>query len=136
MKALANTGRFACYDMLMNTIPVVVLTVLGILLNTIMFVVGITSARQEMGIFFTSLILSCLNSYFFMYFLGLTVLITEWKKIRCSRGRKLKYSFTFPLFLFSFGLAMLAAVFGSAQWKPIKHTAALSIGDLSNPTQK
>lgn len=136
VKTLANTGSFACYDMLMSTIPVVVLTVLSILLNTIMFVVGITSARQEMGIFFTSLILSGLNSYFFMYCLGLTVLVTEWKKIRCGRGRKIKYSFTFPLFLFSFGLAMLAAVFSGAEWKPIKHTAALSIGDLSNPTRK
>ena len=56
VKTMINSGSFACYDMLMNTIPAVVLTVLSILLNTVMFVVGITSARQEMGLFFASVI--------------------------------------------------------------------------------
>ncbi len=136
VRTMLNTGSFACYDMLMNTIPIVVLTVLGILLNTVMFIVGVTSARQEMGIFFTSVMVGAINSYALMYLLGIATLVTEWKKIPCSRGKKIKYSFTFPLFLFSFGFAMLAAVFGTVQWKPIKHTAALSIGDLGNRSRK
>ena len=55
-------------------------------------------------------------------------LLTEGRRIRCSRGKKIAYSFTFPFFVFSFGIAMLVAVFGNIEWKPIKHSVALSIG--------
>ena len=136
MKSMLGAGSFACYDMLMNTIPAVVLTVLSIVLNTVMFIVGVTTARQEMGVFFASVVLATLNSYAMMYAMGLMALITEWKNIHCSRGRKIKYSFTFPFFVFSFGIAMLVAVFGNIEWKPIKHTVAVSIGDLGGNSRK
>ena len=136
VKTMANTGNFGCYDMLMNTIPVVVLTVLGIVLNTVMFILGITQARQEMGIFFGSVLIGSINSYLLMYVMGAMTLATEWKRIHCSRAKKLKSSFTFPFFMFSFGIAMLVAVFGSTEWKPIKHTVALSIGDIGGDTRK
>lgn len=136
IKGIIKEGSFSCYDMLMNTIPAVVLTILGIVLNTVMFVVGITGAQHEMGIFFASVLLAALNSYTLMYFLGLVALLTEWDKIRCPAGKKIRYSFTFPLFVFSFGFAMAAAVFGNIEWKPIKHTAALSIGDLGSDSRE
>lgn len=136
IKNMLGAGSFACYDMLMNTIPAVVLTVLSIVLNTVMFIVGVTTARQEMGVFFASVVLATLNSYAMMYAMGLMALITEWKNIHCSRGRKIKYSFTFPFFVFSFGIAMLVAVFGNIEWKPIKHTVAVSIGDLGGNSRK
>ena len=34
--------------------------------------------------------------------------------------------------MFSFGIAMLVAVFGNIEWKPIKHSVALSIGDMGS----
>lgn len=136
LKTMVNTGNFACFDMVMNTIPVVVLTVLGILLNSVMFVVGMTSAREEMGIFFASVILGAFNSYLIMYAMGLITLVTEWKRIRCSKQKKILYSFTYPFFLFSFGIAMLIAMFGSVEWKPIKHTVALSISDMGGESGK
>ncbi len=131
-RTLAATGRFACYDMLMNTIPAAVLTVLSFLINTVMFVVGVTTARQEMGLFFASVAASVFNSYGLLYVMGLLVLITERKQIRCSRKKRILYSFTFPLFVFTFGFAMLLAVFGNIEWKPIRHTEALSIADIES----
>ena len=130
VKTMINSGSFACYDMLMNTIPAVVLTVLSILLNTVMFVVGIPSARQEMGLFFASVITGGVNSYMVMLLMGGMAMLTEHKKIACRRWKKVLYTFTFPFFVFSFGLAMLVAVFGDVTWKPIQHTVALSIGDM------
>ena len=67
-----------------------------------------------------------------MYLLGAVTLLTEGRRIRCSRGKKIAYSFTFPFFVFSFGIAMLVAVFGNIEWKPIKHSVALSIGDMGS----
>ena len=131
-RAMISEGSFSCYDMLMCAIPAVVITVASIVLNGIMLVVGITSARREMGVFFMSLTASAINSYATMYLMGILTLITEWKRIRCSRAKKIAYSFTFPFFVFSFGLAMLMAVFGNIEWKPIKHSVALSIGDMGS----
>lgn len=131
-RTMIGEGSFSCYDMLMCAIPAVVITVISLVLNGVMLVVGITSARQEMGIFFMSLAMSAVNSYATMYLMGIMTLITEWKRIRCSRGKKIAYSFTFPFFVFSFGIAMLVAVFGNIEWKPIKHSVALSIGDMGS----
>lgn len=130
VRTLTATGRFACYDMLTNTIPAAVLTVLSFFVNTVMFIVGIVTARQEMGIFFASVAMALFNSYALLYVMGLMVLITERKNILCSRGKKIKYSFTFPIFVFTFAIAMLLGIFGDAEWKPIRHTVALSIGDM------
>lgn len=130
VRTLTATGRFACYDMLTNTIPAAVLTVLSFFVNTVMFIVGMVTARQEMGIFFASVAMALFNSYALLYVMGLLVLITERKHILCSRGKKIKYSFTFPIFVFTFAIAMLLGIFGDAEWKPIRHTVALSIGDM------
>lgn len=132
VRNLLSEGSFACFDMLMHTIPAVVITVISILVNVVMFVVGITSARNEMGIFFSSVIMSAVNCYATMYLMGIMTIITEWKRIRCSKGKIIRYSFTFPFFVFTFGIAMLVAVFSNIEWKPIKHSVALSIGDLGS----
>lgn len=132
VKTMLCDGSFACFDMLMCTIPAVVLTVVSLVLNAAMFVVGITSARSQMDIFFASVLVSVVNSYATMYLLGAVTLLTEGRRIRCSRGKKIAYSFTFPFFVFSFGIAMLVAVFGNIEWKPIKHSVALSIGDMGS----
>ena len=120
----------------MNTIPAAVLTVLSFLVNTVMFFVGMVSARHEMGLFAFSVISALVNSYGVLFLMGLMPLVTERKRIRCSRRKRVLYAFTFPLFVFTFGIAMLLAVFGNVEWKPIRHSVAVSIGDLSDPSQK
>ncbi len=136
LHTLTATGRFACYDMLMNTIPAAVLTVLSFLVNTVMFFVGMLSARQEMGLFAFSVISALINSYGVLFVMGLMPLVTERKRIRCSTKRRVLYAFTFPFFVFTFGIAMLLAVFGNVEWKPIRHSVSLSIGDLSDSSRK
>lgn len=136
LHTLTATGRFACYDMLMNTIPAAVLTILSFLLNTVMFFVGMVSARHEMGLFSFSVISALVNSYGVLFLMGAMPMITERKRIRCSRGKRVLYTFTFPIFVFTFGIAMLLAVFGNVEWKPIRHSVALSINDISDSPRK
>ena len=132
VKTMLCDGSFACFDMLMCTIPAVVLSVISLLLNGVMFVVGVTIARKQLDIFFASVIMSAVNSYLVMLLMGLLPLVTEWRRIRCSRRKKIGYLFTFPFFVFTFGIAMVLAVFGNIEWKPIKHSVALSIGDMGS----
>lgn len=131
VRTLLSTGRFACYDMLMGSIPTAILTVMSVLVNAVMLVVGICTDRQELGLYFFSVASSLFNSYLVLYALGLLTVLTEHRRIPCSIWRQLRYTFTFPLFIYSFIPAMLLAVFGSAEWKPIRHTAAVSISEIT-----
>lgn len=136
LRTLVSTGSFACYDTLMTTIPACVLTICSFAVNTGMFVLGMLGARDEMGLFFQSVCSALVNSYLLMFVMGLLPLITEWEKIYCSSAKKIRYAFTYPFFVFSFGLAMILAVFGNIEWKPIKHTVAVSIGDMGRRSGK
>ena len=136
VRTMLGTGSFACYDTLMTTIPACVLTVCSILVNTGMFFMGLLGARHEMGMFFQSVLSAVVNSYLLMFIMGLLPLITEWDKIYCPTAKKVRCAFTYPFFVFSFGLAMLLAVFGNIEWKPIPHTVAVSIGDIPTRSRK
>lgn len=129
---LKSNHSFACYDILMNTLPAAFLSVLTCFVNVAMFLVVILSARNELGFFLLSGALALLSSYLVLYLMGLMPLVTEWKRIHCPAGKKILYSFTFPVFIFSYVLAMLLAFFGPAEWKPIRHSVALSIGDMGS----
>lgn len=136
VRTLVGTGSFACYDTLMTTLPACVLTICSFAVNTGMFILGMLGAREEMGLFFQSVLSALLNSYLLMFVMGLLPLLTEWKRIYCSTAKKLRYAFTYPIFVFTFGLAMVLAVCGNIQWQPIQHTVAVSIGDIGPRRRK
>ena len=117
--------RFACYDLLMNTIPPIVLGVVGLFLNVgkFFFVMGQGAAPDELVL----PILQAIGSgYLMMFLMGALTVISEWKHIHAAAGKKLLYMLTFPLFMFTFMPISIQALFCKVQWKPIRHTRALS----------
>ena len=117
--------RFACYDLLMNTIPPIVLGVVGLFLNVgkFFFVMGQGAAPDELVL----PILQAIGSgYLMMFLMGALTVISEWKHIHAATGKKLLYMLTFPLFMFTFMPISIQALFCKVQWKPIRHTRALS----------
>ena len=117
--------RFACYDLLMNTIPPIVLGVVGLFLNVgkFFFVMGQGAAPDELVL----PILQAIGSgYLMMLLMGALTVISEWKHIHAATGKKLLYMLTFPLFMFTFMPISIQALFCKVQWKPIRHTRALS----------
>ena len=117
--------RFACYDLLMNTIPPIVLGVVGLFLN-----VGKFFFMMEQGAAPDELILPILQAigsgYLMMLLMGALTVFSEWKHIHAKTGKKLLYTLTFPLFMFTFMPISIQALFCKVQWKPIRHTRALS----------
>ncbi len=136
MRNLKEAHNFSCYDILMNTIPAAFLSILTLFVNAVMFIVMAVSDQPEFGIFLSSAFSGLLFSYLVLYLMGFMPLVTEWKKIHCTPGKKILYSFTFPLFIYSYMLAMLLAMFGNVGWKPIRHTVALSISDMGGKPKK
>lgn len=70
------------------------------------------------------------NMYASLFVIGALTLLTQWKRIPATRGRKLCSLFTFPLFMLTFIPVAIAAPFTKFQWKPIRHSVAISAESL------
>ena len=61
------------------------------------------------------------NGYIMMVMLGAITTVCESKKIHTSPMKKLKYLFTFPIFLFTYVPISIVAIFKNVEWEPTKH---------------
>ena len=129
LHSMFGSGNFACYDLLINSLAAVLMG-LGFIMNTIMFAVGLATPGFETGPVVIAALLALAGTYAGLYFTGLLTLITEWRRIPSRASRKILFSFTYPFFMASFMAALAVAISGGTQWKPIRHTVAVSLGEL------
>lgn len=131
LKLISGTlkGNFSCYDMTMYVMPAIVLSSFGIIANVSLAVVGaikgadIMIALQSLG--------ECLfNAYLLLYAVGLITTISEWRRIHSSTLKKILYTFTFPLFMFTYMPISFTALFAKVTWKPIEHKSSVSLKDI------
>ena len=117
-------GHFSCYDMSMTVMPAYILTV-G--LAFLYLIGGFLTAADGMSV------MPCLKYmlqtltwlYTLLFLLGAFTTITEWKNIHTTAGRKILYTFTFPLFMLTYVPISMVALFSKqVQWKPIEHHRA------------
>ena len=112
------------------------LTLIGIAFNLILLGACLfepqSVAKQVMEITGQFLVQSVVMFYLGLLLYGAATVVVEWRSIRIPNWKKIAYLFTFPLFVATFSLAMVVAVFGNTEWKPIKHSVALSIGDMGS----
>ena len=62
-----------------------------------------------------------LSMYLTLFVIGAITTVTERRHIHTGRARRVLYSFTFPLFMFTYLPISLAALFSKGEWKPIEH---------------
>lgn len=136
IKGIIKKGSLSCYDMLMGALPSVVLAIFSFALNIIMFIFGMVTAPEELGIFFESIFTTLINSYFMLVLIGFAVVVTEWKRIHCTVPKKILYTLMYPVFVLSFTPAIAIALLRNVEWKPIKHNAAISITEMKTPGKK
>ncbi len=122
-------GSFSAYDMTMYIMPAMVLTFIGTVANISAGIVGAVRG-DNLLIALVSLGQCLLNAYLLMYFIGFLTTLSEWKNIKASAAKKILYTFTFPLFMFTYIPISLAALFAKVTWKPIEHTVVLSWRDI------
>ena len=129
LKKTVVDGSFACFDMIMNNIPCLVLTCASIVFNAIMVAAG-------MGVCVLSVCSGIFGSILTLWFVGGITCITQRKRIRASKKAMFFGWLLFPLFIFTYAIAMVYAVFTNIEWKPIQHKVALSVEDLNDTTKK
>lgn len=68
--------------------------------------------------------------YGFLFVIGLITTLTEWDNIHTTKNKKIRYVFTFPLFMLTYIPIAIAAIFRRVEWTPIDHTISKSIHEV------
>lgn len=130
LSGIFRKGSFSCYDMCMTIMPALFLTLLTTLVNgSAMIYALINHTGQFEGMLF-SMLWMVVSVYGMFIVVGGFALITEWKNIHCSTWKKIKYLFTFPIFMLTYIPISITALFRKIEWKPITHTVAISIDQM------
>lgn len=122
-------GDFSCFDMTMNIMPAVVLSVLCAAINGFAAFAAVFSGGSLLPVVF-SLGESIFNMYLTLFTIGAITTATEWKQIHTKTAKKIFYVFTFPLFMFTYIPISVAAIFRKVEWKPIEHKIKISASEL------
>lgn len=125
--------KFACWDILTTCIPALLLSVLTLTILPICSIIGFAIGDTSAGIMaLTGLLTNIVQMYGVIFFIGILICITEWKKIKCSNVKKILYLFTFPIFMATYIPIAIVAMFKKVTWKPIIHKDSTTIEDLEN----
>lgn len=124
-------GCWACADLLLCYMPLILCSAaaLGCTLAA-----AVLSGR--MAIFWWGALQMAAFSYLSLAGMGLLTCLTEWKRIQATTRQKLASVATFPLFMATYLLVAVLAVFSKSRWVPIRHTAAMSLKQVHEVGRK
>lgn len=129
IKNIFSSKFFSCFDMTMNIMPAFVISTMSILVSLIAVIVGLI-ARLDFSRVLWGLVGYAAYTYAFMFIIGVITTITEWKNIHCRSWKKILYTFTFPLFMFTYIPISIVAIVKRVTWEPIEHTRSKRIEDM------
>lgn len=118
-------GSWSCFDMAMSIMPAFILSTLSVICNIVIALWGISSTGDLLN-GLQPVMETAGNAYLLLYVLGLLTTVSEWKRIRASAYEKILYSFTFPIFMFTYVPIAIASLFCRTEWKQIRHTISLA----------
>ena len=117
----------------MTIMPAMLISSVSILVNGFFFSAGffdLFGGKDIIEITSIAMMKSVGWYYGILFLLGLITTLTEWKSIHCADWKKVAYTFTFPLFMFTYIPISVVALFSDVEWKPIAHTVVKSLDDV------
>jgi cellulose synthase/poly-beta-1,6-N-acetylglucosamine synthase-like glycosyltransferase len=135
IKAMFNKDRsfLSCYDMFMTICPAMFVTLFAIVINGGILIASVMDPAASQMLIDTaarSVAFAFINFYLILYVMGILTTITEWKQIKCPPVKKILYTFTFPLFIFTYVPISIAALFKKVEWKPIHHSVVKTLDEV------
>lgn len=129
VRGIFKHRKFAFFDMTMNIMPAFILTVVLLFTSITSILFGIFGWGDPSPVV-ESLLGYIGFTYSVMFVMGLVTLISEWKHIHTSSGRKIGFLFLFPIFMYTYIPISVIALFKPVKWEQIHHTRAKSIDDV------
>jgi cellulose synthase/poly-beta-1,6-N-acetylglucosamine synthase-like glycosyltransferase len=126
-------NRFSCYDMTMTIMPAMLVSCISILVNGLFYLAGffdLFGGKEIIHLTSMAMLKSFGWYYVILFIIGLITTLTEWRNIHCSAWKKIAYTLTFPLFMFTYIPISVVALFKDVEWKPITHTVVKSLDDV------
>lgn len=129
IKGIFKHRKFAFFDMTMNVMPAFLLTV-ALLSTSVASILFSIFGWGDPSPVVESLLGYVGFTYSIMLLMGLVTLISEWKKIHTTAGRKIGFLFLFPIFMYTYIPISVIALFKPVKWEQIHHTRAKSLDDV------
>ena len=121
-----NRKSWSCYDMFMTVAPGMLLTLSLIAFNVVVCLACLWQPPYLLALTIreaSGFIWSAVSSFYFGLLLyGLLTVLCEWKNIQIPAHKKLLYTATFPIFMFTYVPISLAALVRKVEWTPIYHS--------------
>jgi len=133
LKGMFKNKSFCCYDMFMTIMPAMIISLLSVATNLLFLsyaLVNIEVSPMIVRETTSAIIMSFTNFYLVIFALGLLTTISEWKQIRSTTKKKILYTFTFPIFIFTYVPISIVALFKKIEWKPISHSIVKTIEEV------
>ena len=130
IRGIFKHRKFAFFDMTMNIMPAFILTVVLLFTSISSIIFGILGIGDPSPVI-ESLLGYVGFTYSVMFLMGLITIISEWKKIHTSSGRKIGYLFLFPIFMYTYIPISVIALFKRVAWEPIHHTRSRSLDEVT-----
>ena len=124
---------FSCYDMFMTIAPATLVSLGCLILNIIFLIIAIIQPHyldDAVAVASRAILFSFVNFYIVLFAMGALTTITEWHQIKASTAKKIFYTFTFPIFIFTYIPISIVALFKNVQWTPIVHTVSKSVEEM------
>ncbi len=109
-RGLFTKRAFASFDMSMCMAPAYIISVLAVGVNTVGSAIAIALGVKPLEVLIM-LGVGTLIAYFALFVFGLSLTVTEWKRLEGSAFKKILYTLTFPVFMFTFVPVALVALF-------------------------
>ncbi len=110
----------SCYDFTVSITPAFLLALAVVVVDSVGFVVAACLGKAVQALCLYGIIFAAL--YLLLLFVCAVVTVSEWHRIRASTWKKILYTFTFPLFMFTYVPIVFCATFSKkVTWLPIEH---------------
>lgn len=133
IKGIFKNKSFCCYDMFMTIMPAMIISILSAVTNLMFLTYALINIEVSPMIVqetTSAIVMSFANFYLVIFALGLLTTISEWKQIRATARKKILYTFTFPIFIFTYVPISIVALFKKIEWKPITHSVVKTIEEV------
>ena len=132
VKRILKEHDFSSYDMTMTIAPALFVSLFSVLINSLALVWTLFVQRdpEVLSVTLCAITASVTNYYLILYAFGILTTVTEWNNIHCSAMKKILYTFSFPIFIFTYVPIAIEALFKKIEWSPITHTIAKSIQEI------
>ncbi|HIY08691.1 MAG TPA: glycosyltransferase family 2 protein [Firmicutes bacterium] len=134
VKGFVKEHRFGCYDMFMTIAPALFISLASVLVNSVFLLCSVMEwyvIPEMIPTTTMAIATSICNFYLVLYAFGLLTTLTEWKEIDTTPLKKILYTFTFPIFIFTYVPISIVALFRKIEWKPITHSVCKSIEEVA-----